>query len=34
MDTQLFEILTVENVGIGTKTKCLDGLIWMIFEIE
>ena len=30
----LFEILTVENVGIDTKTKSLDCLIRKIFVIE
>ena len=30
----LIEILTVENVGIDTKTKSLDSLIRKIFVIE
>ena len=34
MDTILFEFLTVENVGIDTKTKYLDSLIRKIFVIE
>ena len=32
--TILFEILTVENVGIDTKTKSPDSLIRKIFVIE
>ena len=31
--TMLFEILTVDNVGIDTKTKSLDSLIRKIFVI-
>ena len=34
MDKKLFEILTVENVGIDTKTKYLESLIRKIFVIE
>ena len=34
MDNKLFEILTVEYVGIDTKTKFLDSLIRKIFVIE
>ena len=34
MDKKLFEILTVENVGIDTKTKYLEILIRKIFVIE
>ena len=33
-DKKLFEILTVENVGIDTKTKYLERLIREIFVIE
>ena len=32
MDKELFEILTVENVGIDTKTKYLESLIRKIFR--
>ena len=34
MGTKLFEILTVEIVGIDTKTKYLESLIRKIFVIE
>ena len=34
MDKILYEILTVENVGIDTKMKSLDNLIWKLFVIE
>ena len=34
MDKKLFEILTVENVDIDTKTKYLERLIRKIFVIE
>ena len=34
MDNKLFEILTVENVGVDTKTKYLESLIRNIFVIE
>ena len=34
MDKQLFDIITVENVGIDTKTKYLNSLIWKIFVIS
>ena len=33
-DKKLFEILTVENVGIDTETKSLESLIRKIFVIE
>ena len=33
-DKKLFEILTVENVGIDTHTKYLESLIQKIFVIE
>ena len=33
-DKKLFEILTVENVDIDTKTKYLERLIRKIFVIE
>ena len=34
MDKKLFEILTVEIVGIDTKTKYLESLIRNIFVIK
>ena len=34
MDKKLFEILTVQIVGIDTKTKYLESLIRNIFVIE
>ena len=34
MDKKLFEILTVGNVGIDTKTNYLESLIRKIFVIE
>ena len=34
MDKKIFEILTVENVGIDTQTKYLESLIRKIFVIE
>ena len=33
MDNELFEILTVENVGIGTQTKYLESLIRKIKKL-
>ena len=33
MDKKLFEIITVENVGIDPKTKYLETLIRKIFVI-
>ena len=34
MDKKLVELLTVENVGIYSKTKSLESLIRNIFMIE
>ena len=34
MDRKIFEILTVEIVGIDTKTKYLESFIRNIFVIE
>ena len=34
MDKKLFDILTIDNVGIDTKTKSLDFLIRNKFVIE
>ena len=34
MDNELFEILTVENVGIGTQTKYLESLIRKIKKVS